>query len=664
MNSDLIEERKKVAFNIEEFTNWYYGGAEKVTEQKFFENYFLNDPELRDNIATSYLSHQELYEESIRKATVVLKKLKHLRNQGYNDKDLYSKILGGTFQKYIFREGNPLSVHFDMFIPAIKNMATLEQQAEWLPKAEICNMIGAYAQTELGHGTFVRGLETTAIFDQRCQQFVINSPTITAYKWWPGGLGHTANYALVFAQLYTQQKNHGVHAFLVQLRDEETHKPLKGITIGEIGTKVGFNSVNNGYLGFKNVRIPLKNMLMKNAKVLPNGQYKKSQSALLNYGTMTYIRVGIVIEAASFMANAATIAMRYSLVRRQSPIEPDQPEPKIIEHVTQQMKIFPVIAKTIIFKQAAEFLWGMFNDVSKELEKGDLSRLPELHALSCCLKAICSNEATQAIEVCRLACGGHGYLTSSGFNNMYKMVTSAQTYEGENTVLLLQTARFLIKSWGQALKGEKLTPTVEYLKHFVSRSGETVAWDGSPNGIIRAFQSATAGKVALAYKHIEERKKFLSPEEAVNQTGIELTKAAELHCQLFLLQSASTSINQAIKKLSPALAFVLRDILELYAVDLAIKSLESLLQFVTATSEDIDRLQVRLEAALKRFRTNAIGIVDGFEISDLVLGSTLGAYDGNVYERLLNEAKKSPLNQEDVNKSFYLYLKPFMKSNL
>lgn len=78
----------------------------------------------------------------------------------------------------------------------------------------------------------------------------------------------------------------------------------------------------------------------------------------------------------------------------------------------------------------------------------------------------------------------------------------------------------------------------------------------------------------------------------------------------------------------------------------------------------METLQSRLEAALKKFRPSAIGLVDGFDIPDEVLGSVLGAHDGNVYERLLNEAKTSPLNQEDVNKSFHMYLKPFMKSNL
>lgn len=65
-----------------------------------------------------------------------------------------------------------------------------------------------------------------------------------------------------------------------------------------------------------------------------------------------------------------------------------------------------------------------------------------------------------------------------------------------------------------------------------------------------------------------------------------------------------------------------------------------------------------------RFKTHAVGIVDGFDIADFALCSTLGAYDGNVYERLLEGAMKSPLNQEDVNVSFQKYLKPFIKSNL
>lgn len=63
-------------------------------------------------------------------------------------------------------------------------------------------VIGTYAQTELGHGTFIRGLETTATYDRTRKEFVIHSPTLTSTKWWPGGLGKTADHAVVIARLF------------------------------------------------------------------------------------------------------------------------------------------------------------------------------------------------------------------------------------------------------------------------------------------------------------------------------------------------------------------------------------------------------------------------------------------------------------------------------
>lgn len=62
---------------------------------------------------------------------------------------------------------------------------------------------GCYAQTEIGHGSNVAGLETTATLDTKTDEFVIDMPTNTATKWWPGEMGRFANFACVFASLKT-----------------------------------------------------------------------------------------------------------------------------------------------------------------------------------------------------------------------------------------------------------------------------------------------------------------------------------------------------------------------------------------------------------------------------------------------------------------------------
>jgi len=50
-------------------------------------------------------------------------------------------------------ETSPLSLHSAMFVPTIESQSTLEQKEKWLPKASSYEIIGTYAQTELGHGT-------------------------------------------------------------------------------------------------------------------------------------------------------------------------------------------------------------------------------------------------------------------------------------------------------------------------------------------------------------------------------------------------------------------------------------------------------------------------------------------------------------------------------
>jgi len=130
-------------------------------------------------------------------------------------------------------------------------------------------------------------------------------------------------------------------------------------------------------------------------------------------------------------------------VRRQSRIDGDQPEVSVLDHITQQAKILPQIARGVSYRLVSDWLWRFYEQVLGQLEDeaaGGRNSLPELHALSCCLKAVATDEASEGVDLLRKSCGGHGFLSSANFDSIYGLTAAAYTYEGEYTVLLLQTA--------------------------------------------------------------------------------------------------------------------------------------------------------------------------------------------------------------------------------
>lgn len=163
--------------------------------------------------------------------------------------------------EYLVDDVSPYFLHMEMFIITVREQGSEAQRAYWLPLIESWKIIGAYAQTELGHGSNVRGLELQARWDSTTKEFVLHSPTLTASKWWNGSLGRTANHTIVIAQLLLPEPgtpdryiSYGPHPFIVQVRDMKTHQPLDGIVIGDIGPKYGYATVDNAYMLFDNFR--------------------------------------------------------------------------------------------------------------------------------------------------------------------------------------------------------------------------------------------------------------------------------------------------------------------------------------------------------------------------------------------------------------------------
>ena len=66
--------------------------------------------------------------------------------------------------------------------------------------------------------------------------------------------------------------------------------PLPGIEVGDIGAKMGYNSMDNGYLSFDQVRIPKENLLCKFAGIDEEGNFEIKGDLRAIYMTMVKTR--------------------------------------------------------------------------------------------------------------------------------------------------------------------------------------------------------------------------------------------------------------------------------------------------------------------------------------------------------------------------------------
>ncbi|KAK6017818.1 hypothetical protein OSTOST_16653 [Ostertagia ostertagi] len=328
-----------------------------------------------------------------------------------------------------------------MFIPTLQAQCA-DDQMHWLEKAMTKQIIGTYAQTELGHGTNLKKLETTATYDAKTKEFVLHSPTRNIYEVWRRNLGKSANHAVVVACLIIDGQNYGPHNFVVPLRDAETHEPLKACSGPKMATMEEWQMVS----WFRSLR-SRDTCLMKHVKT-PEGKYIRPVHAKIGYSAMVHVRAHMISTQAAFLAQALTTAIRYSAVRRQGEIQPGKGEVKILEYQTQQHRLFPQLARAYAFIFTGQAVRVISSKEFKRMSLWQSNRRngQKLHYITSGLKAVVTHLVGQGIEQARMSCGGHGYSKASNMSELYGVAIGGATYEGENMVMLQQLARYLMKS--------------------------------------------------------------------------------------------------------------------------------------------------------------------------------------------------------------------------
>jgi acyl-CoA oxidase len=530
-----------------------------------------------------------------------------------------------------------MGVHYGLFQFAIIGQGTEEQKAKYLDDIAMMNINGCFAMTELGHGSYVRGLETTATYDKQTQEFVLHSPTITSTKWWIGGAGQTATHAVVFARLLIDGEDKGIHSFVVQIRSLEDASPMPGISVGDCGAKMGRNGLDNGWIRFDHVRIPRENMLMKWAKVTPEGTFTQPPKAELTYGALIVGRVGIVKDSSEWLKKALTIAIRYSAIRRQG-----ETDSQILDYQTHQHRLFPILATAFAFHCASKQLGTQFGKVQDEVNQQNLSSLGDMHATSAGLKAFCTWYTNEALEVCRQCLGGHGYSAYSGLPEMLGDFAVMCTWEGDNTVLAQQTARYLIKQVKRAIKGKKLTAGT-FSQYLASPPPSNAHWAVStvedllrPDLQLEALRYVAAGLVREVAARLEAEKG--SPEEKWNACMVDLVEAAKAHIYYFICSSFVEAVAEAPAELRP----VLKKLCDLFSLQTIQANLSRLLLYNFILPAHVVLIRTQIRALYRELRPEAVALVDAFNISDMALNSPLGRKDGNIYEAYFNTVKEAP----------------------
>jgi len=194
------------------------------------------------------------------------------------------------------------------------------------------------------------------------------------------------------------------------------------------------------------------------------GEFKVTGDPRVLYTIMMMIRTKIVYQGNQALGIAALIATRYSAIRRQfKTIDGSKMERTLLDYQTQQHKLAPMIATIYVQQTVGHYCNEGFGLLQDAVKKGDFGRLDVMHHLLAGYKSIFSDRVLNLVEVARRSAGGAGYSAWSGLPNIYFNSSPVPTYEGDNTVMMLQSSRYLKKMVDRASKGKTIPEPFGYL---------------------------------------------------------------------------------------------------------------------------------------------------------------------------------------------------------
>ncbi|AEF38816.1 Putative acyl-CoA oxidase [Hoyosella subflava DQS3-9A1] len=544
-------------------------------------------------------------------------------------------------------------VQWGLFGGAIENLGTEHHHEKYIRPLMKLDLLGCYAMTESGHGSDVQHLETTATYDVDTQEFIINSPTPSSRKDYIGGAAQDATVAAVFAQLITEGESHGVHCFVVPIRDENGGD-LPGVTTSDCGIKGGLPGVDNGRIVFDNVRIPRENLLNRYADVAPDGTYRSeiendSRRFFTTLGTLVRGRVSVGGGAASAARLALTIATRYALKRRQFRPAQGEPETVLLDYRMHQRRLLPLIAKSYAYAFAQNDLVRKMHLIQTGQNK-DPQGQRALEKRAAGLKAAQTWHATRAIQECREACGGAGYLAENRLTTLKADTDVFTTFEGDNVVLTQLVAKELLTAYSDEVRDYD---ALDWVKFAATMARDVVRERSGVRQLIQTLfdssnetvEEGDLSKRAVQLQLLADREDYLvrtaaqrlrngtkelgTPFKAFNNAQEHILSAGSAHIDRLVLESFIEGLDLVHDDEARAIAELLCDLFVFTTLE---QHRDWFIMHRFLSVERAKAVRRGVNELVEKLRPHARTLVDAFGIPDAMLRAEM-LNDASVYER-------------------------------
>ena len=572
-------------------------------------------------------------------------------------------------------------VQWGLFGSAVLHLGTKDHHERFLPGIMSLDVPGAFAMTEIGHGSDVASIATTATYDADTEEFVIHTPFRAAWKDYLGNAGVHGKAATLFAQLITNGVNHGVHCFYVPIRDDEGNF-LPGVGGEDDGIKGGLNGIDNGKLHFTNVRIPRTNLLNRYGDVAADGTYSSPISSpgrrfFTMLGTLVQGRVSLDGAAAAASAVALQIAITYGSQRRQFNAASDVQEEVILDYQRHQRRLLPKLATTYATYFAHDQLLVKFDGVFSGKRDTDDDR-QDLETLAAALKSLSTWHVLETLQEAREACGGAGFMVGNRLTSLRADLDVYVTFEGDNNVLLQLVGKRLLGDYGKRFKGADATTLARFaaeqargkvvhgtglrsLAQTVSDFGSTARSVGHLQteenqrelltDRVESMVGAIAGRLRAASK--------LSKTDAAalfNDNQNELIEAAIAHAELLQWEAFTEGLATVT---DPTTTKVLTWLRDLFGLGLIEKHLAWYLINGRLSGQRAQAVTAYIDRLLARLRPHAVDLADAFGYTQDHLRAPIASGieaerqdEAAAYFAELRASGKAPVDEKSAKSSF------------